>query len=136
MSKETDDWGAARTIETPDCARTRGGLEFRAPCQANRRVATVTSKYTTSSMSFRLKASPALGVAGRTEAGEGMNVGGPGSWPIKGLSLVSCTSSAREHQHDDEAGGDNCGLQIQREREVGGCIEEGEEITHPAIPVG
>jgi hypothetical protein len=68
--------------------------------------------------------------------GEGMNVGGPGSWPIKGLSLVSCTSSAREHQHDDEAGGDNCGLQIQREREVGGCIEEGEEITHPAIPVG
>ena len=33
-------------------------------------------------------------------------------------------SSAREHQHEDEAGGDNRGLQIQRQREVGGGTEE------------
>ena len=39
-------------------------------------------------------------------------------------------SSAREHQHDDEAGGDNCGLQIQRQREVGGGTEELEEGGH------
>ena len=42
-------------------------------------------------------------------------------------------SSAREHQHDDEAGGDNCGLQIQRQREVGGGLEKFEEGGHAAI---
>jgi hypothetical protein len=29
------------------------------------------------------------------------------------LGCYSAASSAREHQHEDEAGGDNCGLQIQ-----------------------
>jgi hypothetical protein len=54
------------------------------------------------------------------------------SWPIQGLSLgcYSRASSAREHQHDDEAGGDNCGLQIQRQREVGGGTEKLEEGGH------
>ena len=36
-------------------------------------------------------------------------------------------------KHDDEAGGDNCGLQIQRQREVGGGLEKFEEGGHAAI---
>jgi hypothetical protein len=44
-------------------------------------------------------------------------------------------SSAREHQHDDEPGRDNCGLQIQREREVSGGTEELEKRAHPTIPL-
>jgi hypothetical protein len=36
-------------------------------------------------------------------------------------------------KHDDEAGGDNCGLQIQRQREVGGGTEKLEEGGHAAI---
>ena len=57
------------------------------------------------------------------------------SWLIRGLSLrvLFGASSAREHQHDDEAGGDNCGLQIQRQREVGGGTEKLEEGGHAAI---
>ena len=51
---------------------------------------------------------------------------------IRSLSVGALfgASSAREHQHDDEAGGDNCGLQIQRQREVGGGTEELEEGGH------
>jgi hypothetical protein len=51
---------------------------------------------------------------------------GPFPWVLFGAS------SAREHQHDDEAGGDNCGLQIQRQREVGGGLEKFEEGGHAA----
>ena len=55
--------------------------------------------------------------------------------PIRSLSVGALfgASSAREHQHDDEAGGDNCGLQIQRQREVGGGTEELEKRAHPTI---
>jgi hypothetical protein len=60
------------------------------------------------------------------------------SWPIRGLSLgcYSRASSAREHQYDDEAGGNNRGFQVQRQREVGGGTEELEESAHPAIREG
>jgi hypothetical protein len=37
-------------------------------------------------------------------------------------------SSPREHQHGDEAGGENCGLQIQCQREVGDGTEELEKV--------
>ena len=50
----------------------------------------------------------------------------PGPFP----QALFGASSAREHQHEDEAGGDNCGLQIQRQREVGGGTEELEEGGH------
>ena len=55
----------------------------------------------------------------RTTRGPGVLADpGPFPWVLFGAS------SAREHQHDDEAGGDNCGLQIQRQREVGGGTRE------------
>ena len=53
----------------------------------------------------------------------------PGPFP----RVLFGASSAREHQHDDEAGADNCGLQIQRQREVGGSTEELKESAHPTI---
>jgi hypothetical protein len=59
----------------------------------------------------------------------------PVSCRFRGLSLgcYSRASSAREHQQDDEAGGNNRDLQVQRQREVGGGTEEVEESAHPAI---
>ena len=64
----------------------------------------------------------------RTTGGPGVLADpGPFPWVLFGAS------SAREHQHDDEAGGDNCGLQIQRRREVGGGLEKFEEGGHAAI---
>ena len=60
------------------------------------------------------------------------DVGGPGvvSDPGPFPRVLFGPSSAREHQHEDEAGGDNRGLQIQRQREVGGGTEEREEGGH------
>ena len=64
----------------------------------------------------------------RTTGGPGVLADpGPFPWVLFGAS------SARAHQHDDEAGGDNCGLQIQRRREVGGGLEKFEEGGHAAI---
>jgi hypothetical protein len=45
--------------------------------------------------------------------------------------MLFCASSPREHQHDDETGGENCGLQIQCKREVGGGAEELKKSAHP-----
>jgi hypothetical protein len=45
--------------------------------------------------------------------------------------MLFCALSPREHQHDDETGGKNCGLQIQCKREVGGGAEELEKSAHP-----
>ena len=51
----------------------------------------------------------------------------PGPFP----RVLFGPSSAHElHQHEDEAGGDNRCLQIQRQREVGGGTEEREEGGH------
>ena len=60
------------------------------------------------------------------------DVGGPGvvSNPGPFPRMLFGPSSAREHQHEDEAGGDNRGLQIQRQREIGGGTEEREEGGH------
>ena len=55
---------------------------------------------------------------------------------MRSLSVVGAlfgASSAREHQHEDEAGGDNRGLQIQRQREIGGGTEEREEGGHDPL---
>ena len=65
------------------------------------------------------------------------DVGGPGvvSNPGPFPRVLFGPSSAREHQHEDEAGGDNRGLQIQRQREVGGGTEEREEGGHYDPPI-
>ena len=68
------------------------------------------------------------GVLGEEQkrAGERRGLGGLAAEP----RVLFGPSSAREHQHEDEAGGDNRGLQIQRQREVGGGTEEREEGGH------
>ena len=70
-------------------------------------------------------------LSGSQLAGNGCRVG-------KEAQAQTClvlfdASSPGEHQHDDEAGGENCGLQIQCQREVGGATEELEKSAHPAV---
>ena len=73
---------------------------------------------------------PAKGRSGPS-CGSNTDEGGPGVLADPGPFpwVLFGASSAREHQHDDEAGGDNCGLQIQRQREVGGGLRNSRKVV-------